>query len=73
MNTKSFLTSKTLWGLVIAAVGALLSHFHVTLTDADVNGLTGDITEAAGILVAAYGRVVATQPLHVTSPTTPTA
>lgn len=63
MNLKSFLTSKTIWGLIITALAAAAQHLHLTFLPADVENLTTGAVELAGILFSAYGRVVATGPL----------
>ncbi len=59
-DTKSFLTSKTLWGLILSGAAML---FDFTYTEADV-GSTVDIAtkvvELVGLVVAAYGRFTAT-------------
>jgi hypothetical protein len=68
MNPKSFLTSKTIWGIIIAGAGTLLSHFHIALASDEVNTIAANLAQIAGLLFAAYGRTVATQPLTVKTP-----
>lgn len=62
-SSKFILKSKTFWGAIIAALPAALPAFGVD------PGVAGQITTAAGAVLAVYGRATATGPLHVTSPT----
>lgn len=53
MDSKSWYTSKTIWGAIVAIVGAI--------GDITMNGLNvANATAIAGALVAIYGRLVAT-------------
>lgn len=61
-ETKSFLTSKTIWGAVVAIVGAALSAFHLDVTG--LNGIDGDIITVIGGALAIYGRVTAVKKIN---------
>lgn len=63
-ETKSFLTSKTLWGLLITLVAPLLAQHGITFDQA---GLTNDLIGLAGFGLAVYGRFQAGG-LHVVAP-----
>lgn len=68
VQTKSVFTSKTVIGLVVAAVGMvaplLQQKFGIIVTGADASALldqAGHIAESVGMLFALYGRVKATK------------
>ncbi len=70
MNTKSFLTSKTLWGVLLAALPTLLGLFHLHITDVgaftqNVQDIVDQATTLGGSALAVYGRVKATTALVV--------
>lgn len=56
-EVKSFLQSRTIWGAILAVVGAVLnaSGFET----GSLNGLDGEIVTIVGGALAAYGRVKA--------------
>lgn len=59
-DQKSFLLSKTLWGLVFAAFAPWLSKkFGIVLDDASQQVVLDEVIQGVGLLFAAYGRVVA--------------
>lgn len=67
-ETKSILSSKTIWGVVIAALPTVLGLFHLRI--ADLSAFTSGATEIvdtvitlAGAVFAAYGRIKATAAL----------
>ena len=72
---KFFLSSKTIWGLLIMVAGIVLGKTGITLPEefkdtaaqqlADIAPL---VIDAIGAIVAAYGRAKATQPLSMTRP-----
>lgn len=74
--TKFILKSKTILGIVIAAVPAVLGLFGVDATQADVKTITDSvfgiieqfngIITLGGLALAAYGRIKATTSLTVT-------
>lgn len=71
---KSFLKSRTVWGLLIAAsptiVNAVSSAFGVDLTPDDLSALVGVIetlVTAGGTLLGIYGRYEATMPIGLRS------
>ncbi len=73
MNAKSFLASKTLWGVLVAALPAILGLFGLHITDvgtftAAVQQNVDEITTLAGSAFAVYGRVKATANLVVKTP-----
>jgi hypothetical protein len=68
-QTKSFLLSKTLWGIVVSAAAAILGRYVPALTDPTTQaGIADQLVTLAGAALAIYGRCTATQPLHVTAP-----
>jgi hypothetical protein len=85
MDSKFILTSKTIIGLLVAALALFCQYKGVTFTDDDQGNVSDIIfkaVEAVGLAVALVGRIVASQPLHVvpksdesdgTPPSTPSA
>jgi len=59
-SEKDLLQSKTFWGLVVAAVAAVCSHFGITLNQA---AWVNDAVIVAGGLFSVYGRLVAKTPV----------
>ena len=64
-STKAWYLSKTIWGLAVAAAAMLLQwRFGVKIgdqgavTDEAVNAASA-VVQAAGVLIAAYGRIKA--------------
>ena len=68
MNPKSFLSSKTIWGIILASLATVLQRLHINLVPGDVDNIAADIAQVIGLLFAAYGRAVATQPLVAVKP-----
>lgn len=73
METKSIFASKTVWGIVIAALPTVLGLFKLHVTD--VAAFTQGATEIAdavmalgGSALAIYGRYTATKNLVVKNP-----
>ena len=69
MENKIFLKSKTIWGVVIAALPALLPAFGLTMADDGLSLISqlGDaVLQAVGLGLAAYGRFVAKTGVSVT-------
>jgi len=69
MESKPWYCSKTVWGVLLAAVGLVLSAFHMQVTfddqaAASVADAVGKVAEGVGILVALYGRAVTKKPLR---------
>lgn len=64
-ETKSFLTSRTIWGLLITLAAPLLAKHGITV---DQDGLVNDLVAAAGAALAIYGRFQASQGLHILPP-----
>lgn len=56
-NVKSALSSKTLWGAVIAILGAGLTSFG--FDSSMLGGMDGEIVTFFGSAFAIYGRIVA--------------
>ena len=79
-EAKSFLKSKTIFGIIVAAVGLVAQKFFGTSLDEatgtevanNIVNLVGLGLEAVGLVVAAWGRFKATGPLSATGKT-PTA
>ena len=68
MDTKIFLASKTIWGVVIMALPALLPLAGVTFGPDDtvlLNDTADKIFQAAGALIAVWGRWSATTKLSI--------
>lgn len=62
----SFLGSKTIWGLVIAAVPTVAKLFGFELAGdftAQLSALIDQLVTLGGLAFAAYGRAVALRPL----------
>lgn len=67
-GVKSLLASKTIWGLIIAALGFLAQLLGFTVTEADTTSLSQIITnlmEGVGMLIALWGRISATKTIGV--------
>ncbi|MBP2460517.1 MULTISPECIES: hypothetical protein [unclassified Rhizobium] len=68
-GTKAWYQSKTIWGALIA-VAAPLAHVAGVEINADAQGELADIlvtfAGAFGGLLALYGRIVASAPIHPT-------
>ena len=67
---KSMFVSKTLWGIVIAALPSVLGMFHLHITDAaafaaGAQDVVDTIITLSGSVFAAYGRFKATTALVV--------
>ena len=63
MDTKSFLKSRTLWGLIISGLGMILSRWGFDL-DANKDVLIDVVLqgmEFGGLAIAAWGRVAASK------------
>lgn len=54
---KGALTSKTIWGAIIAIIGAILSAFH--LDSGALAGSDGEIVTLIGSVLAIIGRIKA--------------
>jgi hypothetical protein len=68
MTTKSILSSKTIWGLLVAALPLVASLFGFTLApgfEAEAQATVDQLVQVAGLVFAAYGRVVATSKLVI--------
>jgi hypothetical protein len=62
-DVKSFVLSKTIWGVVITALGSFLNTkgFDTGV----LNGLDGEIVTVLGAVLAIYGRVKAVKKIGV--------
>lgn len=56
-EVKSMLSSKTIWGALIAVVGALLGAFG--LEASSLTGMDSEIVTFVGSALAIYGRIAA--------------
>lgn len=54
---KNFLMSKTIWGALVAAIGAFMSASGFETTS--LNGFDGELVTLFGSIFAMYGRVKA--------------
>lgn len=59
-DQKDLLQSKTFWGLVISGVAALCAQFGITVDQAT---WVNDAVVLAGLIMSAYGRIVAQKPV----------
>ena len=69
MDTKIFLASKTVWGVIIMALPALLPLFGVSFGVDDtavVNDAADQVFQAVGALIAVWGRWSASTKLSIT-------
>lgn len=79
METKSFLSSSTIWGIAVAALVGFLDRqgIHVGDLVAPLGAAVAQFVNALAVLipiiVAIRGRFVASQPLHIFPPTPPPA
>ncbi|KAF0093445.1 MAG: hypothetical protein E1N59_2846 [Puniceicoccaceae bacterium 5H] len=64
MNSKPIHQSKTVWGLIVSIIFALLAVFDVRVTDADYQQVVEAIGVIAGFAISLYGRIVARVPLQ---------
>ncbi|MGR9413735.1 hypothetical protein GR211_22160 [Rhizobium leguminosarum] len=63
-DVKGILQSKTIWGLIIAALGTLLNKYGYEVSALDQAALVDQIAlvmQVVGWLVAFYGRIRATK------------
>lgn len=73
METKNILASKTIWGVVIAALPTLLSLLGYKVSDvaaftSGAEDAINSIITLAGSAVAVWGRITATKNLVVKNP-----
>lgn len=62
-DTKNFLLSKTVIGVVISFVGLVMGQFHL-----DATSLTGSediVVQLGGLILALYGRIKAVKKISV--------
>ena len=59
-DEKDLLQSKTFWGLVITALAAVCSQLGITIDQAT---WVNNAVVVAGLVLSAYGRIVATKPV----------
>ena len=67
-ESKSFLLSKTLWGVVIAVLGAWAQAKGVSIapeTLGELDQLIGAAVSTIGAIIAIIGRVMASKPLRL--------
>ncbi len=64
IESKSIFTSVTFWGVVLGVVSQIATRYGYQLPG-DTAGLTNDLAGIAGALGALWGRLRATQPVHV--------
>jgi len=65
-DAKSFLLSKTIWGVVITLFGVVMSNFGWTPFDEVTSQeLAGQVVSVLGGILAVAGRVKASRPLKV--------
>lgn len=63
-DVKSILTSKTIGGLALSAIGLLGNKYGYTVTPdnlTDFVNILSNAAQSAGLLVALYGRIKATK------------
>ncbi len=66
-DSKSLFTSVTFWGVVVTLLSQIATRagWHVPV---DTTGLVNDLAGLAGVVISIYGRVRATQPVHIIPP-----
>jgi hypothetical protein len=64
-NSKPFYLSVTLWGMVISTLPQLLPHLGIKFDDASAQAIAGGIVTIIGAGITIYGRLRASQNLHV--------
>jgi hypothetical protein len=63
-EVKGFLTSRTMWGLIVTGIALLLRVFGFDVSSEEQSILVNtalDIVSLSGVLFAAYGRIKATK------------
>lgn len=63
-DSKSIFTSVTFWGIVVGFLSQIAARRGWTI---DAAGLTNDLAGLAGVLMALYGRLRASVPVHIMS------
>jgi hypothetical protein len=66
-ESKSIFASTTFWGVVVMFASQLSGRFGYTVPG-DITGTVNDLAGIAGTLMALYGRLTATQMVHVLPP-----
>ncbi len=65
-NSKFILKSKTIWGVLIAAVPTILAQFGYDMGNPELlNGIVNEIFEVVGAVLAVFGRIVAEGPIAI--------
>lgn len=72
-EVKSLFASKTLWGILIAALPTVLGLFHLHITDVatftqNATDIVDSVLTLAGSVLAVWGRVTATKSLVIKQP-----
>ena len=65
MESKSIFLSITFWSVIVTLCSEVAKRYGLTVDQA---GLTNDLVSLAGIAMTIYGRVRATQPVHILPP-----
>jgi len=68
MNTKHLFESKTIWGLVIAAIPTVAGMFGYSVSEGfaeSAQGLVDGGVQLVGLAIAFWGRLVATKGLVI--------
>lgn len=58
-DTKTLLTSKTFWGVVITALAGAFPHFGIPMAEDSALIIADKIALIVGALFAVYGRITA--------------
>jgi len=66
-NSKSIFTSVTFWGIALGLLSQVASRLGWYFPG-DITGLANDISGVAGALIGIWGRISATQAVHLISP-----
>ncbi len=64
-QSKSIFTSVTFWGIALGLIGQIASRYGFQV---DAAGAANDVVSLIGAGVALYGRIRATQPVHIIAP-----
>lgn len=58
-EVKSFVTSKTIWGVVLMVIGSIFGYNIPEGVDQEIANIASTVAEAVGAVLAVYGRIAA--------------
>jgi|GEM_PF-2799855 len=68
MDTKNFLQSKGIWGILISALGAAFANGDIAVTETDLDIFLTILMQIGGLVIAFYGRLSASAKLTFGNP-----